>query len=96
MRSATIPTLLLMLSALALGAPRVCAEEAPPKPPATTTPAEIPHPDTKLPEGQAPGSDAPAPEPPDYRMSDFRAPVPGDAERRQGAQFRRGGRPVER
>ena len=30
MRSATIPTLLLMLSALALGAPRVCAEEAPP------------------------------------------------------------------
>jgi PQQ-dependent catabolism-associated CXXCW motif protein len=76
MRSATLPTLLLMLSALALGAPRVCAEEAPPNPPATTTPAEIPHPDTKLPEGQTPGSDAPAPEPPDYRMSDFRAPVP--------------------
>ena len=76
MRSATLPTLLLMLSALALGAPRGLAEEAPPNPPATTTPAEIPHPDTKLHEGQTPGSDAPAPEPPDYRMSDFRAPVP--------------------
>ena len=74
-RSAAKPTVLLLLAAVALGA-AARAEEPAGKPLAAETPAEPPHPDTKLPEGQAPGNDVPAPEPPDYRMSDIRSAVP--------------------
>ena len=58
-----------LLAALALGVSPAYAEEAAGKPP----------------EAMAPGADARVPEPPDYRMSDFRSPCPGDAARRQGA-----------
>ena len=49
-----------LLAALALGVSPAYAEEAAGKPPAV----------------MAPGAEAPVPEPPDYRMSDFRSPVP--------------------
>jgi PQQ-dependent catabolism-associated CXXCW motif protein len=77
MHTAATPTLLLMLAVLALGTIGAArAEEPAAKPPAASMPAEIPHPDATLPEGQALSTDAPVAEPPDYRMSDFRAPVP--------------------
>jgi rhodanese-related sulfurtransferase len=77
MHTAATPTLLLMLAVLALGTIGAArAEEPAAKPPAASMPAEIPDPDATLPEGQALSTDAPVAEPPDYRMSDFRAPVP--------------------
>jgi PQQ-dependent catabolism-associated CXXCW motif protein len=75
-RSAAKSTILLLLAAGALGAAAARAEEPAGKPLAADAPANSQHPDAKFPEGHAPPNDVPAPEPPDYRMSDFRSAVP--------------------
>lgn len=80
-RSRTIGALSAAIVALTLAASPVHAEDAAGKPPAAPPgPAATPSApltlDAVMPEAVPPGPDTPVPEPADYRMSDFRSPVP--------------------